>query len=232
MASQSIVKPSGDKEVVQGSYFGIALQQALTDSGIFALLGNQTLIRFSLIDKNWHSMLFDTICESVSFSMVTEDRLVHYHNPRKAMVFSPYKLLLYQSFTHLECFFNEKIDHLLPKNITHLTFGNAFDQPVDHLPQRITHLTFGENFNHEVDHLPSSIKRLTFGIFFNQPVNNLPSGITHLIFGTDFNHPVDRLPSTIVHLTLGYRFSHSFEEIPKTIIVSYKKRRLGRASKE
>jgi hypothetical protein len=42
----------------------------------------------------------------------------------------------------------------LPKNLTHLTFGENFNKKVDNLPKNLTHLTVGENFNKKVDNLP------------------------------------------------------------------------------
>ena len=51
------------------------------------------------------------------------------------------------------------IDKLSP-NISQLTFGEDFNQPVKKLPPNITHLTFDtySNFNQSVDKLPSSLK--------------------------------------------------------------------------
>ena len=42
---------------------------------------------------------------------------------------------------------------------------------MDNLPNLITHLTFGENFNQNVDNLPTSITQLTFGDNFDKQSN-------------------------------------------------------------
>jgi hypothetical protein len=88
---------------------------------------------------------------------------------------------------------NRQVNNL-PNSITHLTFGNDFNEKVGHqgcedikcprnLPNSITHLTFGFKFNQQVDKLPNSITHLTFGYQFIQPVNNLPNSITYFTFG-------------------------------------------------
>jgi hypothetical protein len=41
---------------------------------------------------------------------------------------------------------------ILPKNITDLTFGWYFNQPIDNLPDTLTDLTFGCCFNQHVIH--------------------------------------------------------------------------------
>jgi hypothetical protein len=135
--------------------------------------------------------------------------------------------------------FNRPVNNL-PNSITHLTFGEQFNQPVGHqgcedincprnLPNSITHLTFGYIFNQPVNNLPNSITHLTFeGRNFNQPVGhqgcedincprNLPNSITHLIFGDDFNQPVNKLPNSITHLTFGYCFNQPVDNLPNLI---------------
>jgi hypothetical protein len=37
----------------------------------------------------------------------------------------------------------------LPKNLTHLTFGDDFNKSIKKLPKKLTHLTFGDCFNTE-----------------------------------------------------------------------------------
>jgi len=106
----------------------------------------------------------------------------------------------------------------LPNGITHLTFGEFFNQPVDKLPDSITHLTFGEFFDQPVDKLPASITHLTFGEFFDQPVDKLPTSITHLTLGYEFNKPINNLPNSITHLTLGNDFNKPINNLPNGII--------------
>ncbi len=106
----------------------------------------------------------------------------------------------------------------LPREITHLTFGDFFNQPVDNLPKSITHLTFGIMFNQSVYNLPDSITKLTFGHKFNQPVDNLPKSITQLTFGYYFNQPVDNLSDSITQLTFGGEFNKNINNLPKGLI--------------
>lgn len=117
------------------------------------------------------------------------------------------KLKIYQNKNPLWWSVGDKINFILKhiyvrnindipllNSITHLTFSNYFNKPVDNLPQSIIYLTFSNQFNKPVDNLPQSITHLIFGKYFNQPVDNLPQSITHLTFGEFFNQPVDRLP--------------------------------------
>eukprot|EP00026_Physarum_polycephalum_P014280 Phypoly_transcript_14776.p1 GENE.Phypoly_transcript_14776~~Phypoly_transcript_14776.p1 ORF type:complete len:249 (+),score=47.99 Phypoly_transcript_14776:125-871(+) len=102
----------------------------------------------------------------------------------------------------------------LPSSLTHLTFGNSFNQHVASLPASLSQLTFGFYFNQPVEYLPSSITSLTFGHQFNQPVDHLPPSLFHLSFGHNFNQPITKLPRTIRHLCFGPLFSQSFHRLP------------------
>jgi hypothetical protein len=104
-----------------------------------------------------------------------------------------------------------------PSRLTHLTFGNIFNQPVDRLPVFLTHLTFGYDFNQPVDRLPVSLTHLTLGYSFNQSVDRLPASLTHLTFGWKFNQSVDRLPAPLTHLEfLGY-FNQPVNHLPASL---------------
>jgi FNIP Repeat len=72
-------------------------------------------------------------------------------------------------------------------SITHLTFGEKFDQPVDCLPSSLQYLTFGTAFNQHVDLLPPCLRQLSFPkdtSQFNKPVDFFPllSHICLLVF--------------------------------------------------
>src|SRR5690606_35521171 len=84
----------------------------------------------------------------------------------------------------------------IPSTITHLTFGDKFDQPIDNLPPNITHLTSGENFNQKIENLPPKITQLIFGMKFNQNIDNLPNNIKYLKLKCMFNQNVDNLPTS------------------------------------
>jgi hypothetical protein len=91
-----------------------------------------------------------------------------------------------------------------PTSLTHLTLSDDFNRPIDHsnltsLPH-ITHLVFGNTFNQCMDHLPPTLVHLTYGHKFNQHIadNALPASLQHLIFGKKFNKRIDnKLPDTL-----------------------------------
>jgi hypothetical protein len=106
-------------------------------------------------------------------------------------------------------------------NLTHLTFGWNFNQPIDALRGLInlTHLTFGRVFNQHVDALRGLINltHLTFGWYFNQPTDGLSGlvNLTHLTFGGFFNQPVDAFSGLInlTHLTFGHNFNQPIDAL-------------------
>jgi len=104
--------------------------------------------------------------------------------------------------------FNSSIDRLLNCNfivstqkpqtkITHLIFGEEFNQSVNYLPNTLTHLYFGNKFNKSVDNLPNFLVFVSFGNNFNKTINNLPIGIIGIKFGYDFTQSINKLPFTI-----------------------------------
>jgi hypothetical protein len=107
----------------------------------------------------------------------------------------------------------------LAKNLTHLTFKDYFNQPVDNLPLSLTYLNFGRDFNQPVDNLPKNLTHLTFGCYFNKLIDNLPKNLTHLTFGWYFNQSVDKLPKNLTHLTLSGIFNQPVNYLPESLIV-------------
>ena len=72
--------------------------------------------------------------------------------------------------------FNESINDgsILPNTLTHITFGENFNQSINNLPNSMFYLKFGRNFDQTIDHLPDSIIHLEFDQQegrFNQPTN-------------------------------------------------------------
>src|SRR5438552_1025590 len=110
-------------------------------------------------------------------------------------------------------------------NLKKLTFGRAFNQPLNegYLPSNLTHLTFGCDFNQPLNegYLPSNLTQLTFGKCFNQPLKKgyLPSNLTQLTFGYFFNPssllPLNEgyLPSNLTQLTFGGYFNQPLKEV-------------------
>ena len=110
--------------------------------------------------------------------------------------------------------------YILPNKLTHLTLGNGYNTYTfaTYFPDSLTHLTFGSQFNTKfIGKLPNSITHLTFGISFNQPVDDLPKNLTHLSFGNLFNKSVDNLPKNLTHLSFGNLFNKSVDNLPKNL---------------
>jgi len=191
---------------------------SLLVSNISSFLDSKHLVWFSMMNKQSHTALFDTICSNVTFKMKWLSTFFHYLPKQLLCPFGVNLYLLPLSITHLTFgyTFDEEVNGL-PSGLTHLKFGIQFNQPVDHLPPLITHLTFGMRFNQPVGKLPPNITHLTFGYYFNQPVDHLPHKITHLSFGGDFRMCMEHLPSSITHLSFRHRYEKSLEHIPASI---------------
>lgn len=193
-------------------------------------LDNDSIIKKYKI-KNLKLIITDNYeCDFISnlkLESLTIDNKFNYTIKNLPKIFTKLKLLYntdlttitnLPSITHLTFGddFNKPVDNL-PNSITHLTFGEFFNKSVDNLPNSITHLTFGANFNKSVDKLPNSITHLTFDVCFIKSVDKLPSSITHLTFGEFFNKPVDKLPNSITHLTFGFDFNQPVDKLPNSI---------------
>jgi hypothetical protein len=169
--------------------FGFEIVQALMSTN-FSVFNKNSLVFFSMINKAYHSYLYDTICNTVLFEWRPKHPLHHYQ-PRNIFFREPTsdgrESNLYVA--------------LLPHGITHLSL-TRFNQ-LQYLPPSITHLTMETTFNGSVQNIPSSVTHLTFENGVSQSVDNLPSSITHLTFGDTFNQPVDHLGAGLTHLTLG-----------------------------
>ena len=117
-------------------------------------------------------------------------------------------------------------------SLTHLTFGNSFNQPIEHMkfPDSIETLVFGDSFNQPINKVrwPIGLKKLLFGSSFNQQTNTVPSnvaiyshygpndfvrqGYSHFekIFDDDFNmNPSDYLLNRHIKII---KFGDSFNQ--------------------
>lgn len=110
--------------------------------------------------------------------------------------------------------------NMLPASLKKLTFGKSFNQPIQDdvflRLHKLTHLTFGDKFNQIVGVLPLSLTHLTFGLEFNMPVEKLPSNLVHLKFGDRFNWEIGEgvLPTSLKLVAFGRDFNRSFGGIP------------------
>ncbi len=115
--------------------------------------------------------------------------------------------------------FNIPIDNSIKQlnELTHLTLGYSYDQPIINFPSSLTHLTLGYKFNQKVKFFPKSLIYLSFGNSFNNSVNSLGKSLTFLIFDNNFNRPTDWLPNNLTHLIFGNSFNQSTEWFPKNL---------------
>jgi len=111
----------------------------------------------------------------------------------------------------------------LPKHVTHLTFGENFDQPINScIPDSVTHLTFSVKFNQQINGcISNSVTHLTFGDNFDRPINGcMPDSVTHLTLGYNFDQNIDELPISIINISLSRNYKRSISEkmLPKVTI--------------
>jgi len=142
--------------------------------------------------------------------------------------------------THLSMrkFFNQTFSYPKPCNITHVTFGNNFNQKVQPLPCSVTHFTMnheftepltfeepsqlidftmGEMFQHETFRLPASVRIFVMGDEFNAAGFQLPDGVTDFEMGFDFNQPGFVLPSSVRRFEMGNAFNQTDFIVPDTV---------------
>jgi hypothetical protein len=106
----------------------------------------------------------------------------------------------------------------LPPNLTYLTFGFEFNQPIN-LPNNLTHLTLSVYFNQQID-IPTSIKYLVLhGDNKQYIVDNLPNGIEELIFDYIKNLELSNLPSQIKKIVFNdyYKYNKKLNCLPISI---------------
>jgi hypothetical protein len=84
---------------------------------------------------------------------------------------------------------NAYINESVRKNVRKITGVNNLDEVV--LFEHLTHLTFDEDFNQPVNNLPQGLTPLE---------ESRRSWLTHLTFGRNFNQEVDNLPQSLTHL--------------------------------
>ena len=107
------------------------------------------------------------------------------------------KIFGLQYFNNFSNIITDSIPYVTPKNMTHLTFGFSFNQPIANtIPNNVTHLTFGWKFNKSITNIiPNSVTHLTFIGKFNQliTIDTIPNSVSHLTFGTYFNQPITNI---------------------------------------
>eukprot|EP01112_Ceratiomyxa_fruticulosa_P018919 TRINITY_DN611_c0_g1_i1.p1 TRINITY_DN611_c0_g1~~TRINITY_DN611_c0_g1_i1.p1 ORF type:complete len:217 (-),score=38.87 TRINITY_DN611_c0_g1_i1:897-1547(-) len=100
--------------------------------------------------------------------------------------------------------FNDKVDGLIPNEITHIEFGTKFDQSVDDLPANLVSLEFAWNFNQPVNKLPPKVTHIYFGVDFKQLIGSLPPSVKQVFFIKGYDQPIDHLSKDIRFLVIVF----------------------------
>jgi len=140
--------------------------------------------------------------------------------------------------------FNQELEkNFLPSLLKRVNFNNEFNQPLQNLPQGLTHITFGDKFNQKVLH-PKKIKmicpkgRSSSNIIFpdegeysvmlyrdrakliipnNEPQKSiLPESVIYLKFGKMFNQKLI-LPPRLKVVSFGAMFDQIIDDLPETL---------------
>ena len=104
-----------------------------------------------------------------------------------------------------------------PKRLRYLTFSRYFNEPInkDSIPTTVTHIKFGDFFNQSVNKLPSSIESIKFGSCFNQSVDKLPSGARSVRQNLVFSeNEIRRKPSSIKSIEFDGSFNQTVDKLP------------------
>jgi len=120
-----------------------------------------------IINKLSYNEINDIFRSNMYFSGLKH--LVQYTQP---VVYDEIKHLSYSdNFINLKHISEDgEIPYKRSKNgkikITSLTFGEYFDNDIDHIPNSVTHLDFGFNFNKNIidNCIPNSVTHLTFSL--------------------------------------------------------------------
>jgi hypothetical protein len=115
--------------------------------------------------------------------------------------------------------YNQIIDMLADTNITHIIFGNKFNQSVDNLPWTMEYLGFGYEFNQTLDNLPGSMKKIIFSANskFNHLLDCLPSCLEYLLLPVNYKCQIDNLPNLLKYLELDSSYPNSLNNLPKSL---------------
>ena len=128
-------------------------------------------------------------------------------------------------------------DTNIPNNVTHLTFGDRFNQEIkDVIPNSVTHLTFGWKFNREIKDCifrsrdfaslsgsttisSNGYKGTATQVAERSEIAKAIDSVTHLTFGTNFNQKIkDCIPPSVIYLTFMNQFpKFNKNHIPSTV---------------
>jgi len=164
-------------------------------------------------------------------SKLTDHLKYKYTYYEKINIFKVATLPYFNNFENIEtpfkiskqakCIYLKSQSTNIPHRITHLTLDN--DNPTNTIPALVTHLMFGNCFNQPIhDMIPPFVTYLAFGARFNKPIKeyDIPTSVTHLIFGDDFNQPIyNCIPASVMYLSFGHSFNQPIDYcIPSSVI--------------
>jgi len=109
---------------------------------------------------------------------------------------------------------HDPFNYDLPQCLTHIDFGDQFNQPFDddhEFPEKLISLRFGRNYDQALPkNLPEGLQRLEYaGLFddFDIKSYELPKKLTHLIHGFGATQGLPNLPDSILYLKCGDHFN-------------------------
>ncbi|AUV58575.1 F-box and FNIP repeat-containing protein [Bandra megavirus] len=156
-------------------------------------------------------------------SYVNYTNLYEYDMIKKLPIVNRFKRLIYRGkIPNKKKYLVENLNKPIPKNITHLIFGDIFNRNIKNcIPNSVTHLEFGWHFNQNIkDCIPNSVNHLEFGSDFNQNIKDcIPNNVIYLKFGCSFNQNIqDCIPNSVTHLTFYREYNKNIKLwIPKSV---------------
>ncbi len=97
----------------------------------------------------------------------------------------------------------------LPPFITHLSLIGPFNDIIKSIPSTITHIFFGNNFNQSLEFLsPTNVQHIRFGRDFRQSLDPLPDSVIFLDILLCRKVALDKLPKSLKYLSLDITDSH------------------------
>ncbi len=194
----------------------------LSNSVILILNDEYFNIEYFIRDKKYLRYFRDEKynCEKTTY-VCWDNKLYGNENYLSAII--SLELLLKLPYTIRYIKFNNKFNYyintLAETNISHIIFGNNFNNPVDNLPWVIEYLYFGDEFNQGLENLPGCLKKLLFSIAskFNQKLDCLPNCLEYLFLPADYSFQLNNLPNFLLHLELCFDYSHTLNNLPKSL---------------
>lgn len=98
---------------------------------------------------------------------------------------------------------NTAIEGCLPTTLTHVYFGEYFNQKIDDLPKSVKFVALGIYFSGPIDGLPNLTHLMLTSRFIDVTATTLPQTLTHLKFSEIFNQPIAHYPPNLMALTFG-----------------------------